>query len=171
MSQAPLWGALRGSGSLKQEEFTQKSSSAAIHPPSFRDARTLETEGPSPNTDDTVTYSVLKKCRVVRGLGWGRRGCRGTWPQLGAPDGKDLETSAVARAGGGQGAAQTQVWWEPGRMAQSEMLTAPAWEQEDFCSGSWTLRRSQGGRRPGTQTGRPAAVRPTSHCVAFSGRL
>ncbi|XP_012918175.1 B-cell receptor CD22 isoform X3 [Mustela putorius furo] len=53
-----------GSGSLKQEEFTQKSSSAAIHPPSFRDARTLETEGPSPNTDDTVTYSVLKKCRV-----------------------------------------------------------------------------------------------------------
>ncbi|XP_032179500.1 B-cell receptor CD22 isoform X4 [Mustela erminea] len=53
-----------GSGSSKQEEFTQKSSSAAIHPPSFRDARTLETEGPSPNTDDTVTYSVLKKCRV-----------------------------------------------------------------------------------------------------------
>ncbi|XP_059237732.1 B-cell receptor CD22 isoform X1 [Mustela nigripes] len=53
-----------GSGSSKQEEFMQKSSSAAIHPPSFRDARTLETEGPSPNTDDTVTYSVLKKCRV-----------------------------------------------------------------------------------------------------------
>lgn len=66
----------------------------------------------------------MKKCRVVRGLGWGRRGCRGTWPQLGAPDGKDLATSAVARAGGGQGVAQTRVWWEPGRTAQSEMLTA-----------------------------------------------
>ncbi|XP_032179501.1 B-cell receptor CD22 isoform X5 [Mustela erminea] len=32
--------------------------------PRTGDARTLETEGPSPNTDDTVTYSVLKKCRV-----------------------------------------------------------------------------------------------------------
>ncbi|XP_045844627.1 B-cell receptor CD22 isoform X3 [Meles meles] len=32
--------------------------------PRTGDARTLETEGPSPNTDDTVTYSVLKKSRV-----------------------------------------------------------------------------------------------------------
>ncbi|XP_032698103.1 B-cell receptor CD22 isoform X2 [Lontra canadensis] len=32
--------------------------------PRTGDARTLETERPSPNTDDTVTYSVLKKCRV-----------------------------------------------------------------------------------------------------------
>lgn len=66
-------GCSRGLGELEiGREFTQKASSAAIHLPFLRDAGTLETEGPSPNRDDTVTYSVLQKRRVVRGQGHGR---------------------------------------------------------------------------------------------------
>lgn len=69
-------GCSRGLGELEIREFERKAASAAIHLhlPSLRDAGTLEAEGPSPNRDDTVTYSVLQKRRVVRGQGCGRWG-------------------------------------------------------------------------------------------------
>lgn len=73
----------------------------------LRDAGTPETEGPSPNRDSTVTYSVLQKHRVVRGPWKVGRGGPGLScdSQVGRIQWPPWWRGLVARA---------QVWSEPG---------------------------------------------------------
>lgn len=69
----PCSGVLSGSKGAGSRRGVRAKYFICGHPPALplRDAGTPETEGPSPNRDDTVTYSVVQKHRVVRG-----RGCR-----------------------------------------------------------------------------------------------